>query len=147
MTPRRLLKVGPLDLHGDGPAALAGLVAPGPDAIRHRQDGNLDPGRIDQVRLERRLRARRLARPIGIDRPIVLAAGDGVVPAARLAEAPLQVLQRPALQIGAVLDACGVHPGGRRRTDAMELRDRQSFDERWTLFRRDGELSIRLALT
>ena len=51
---------------------------------------------------------RQLPLPIGIDRPIILATGDGVVPGASLAETVLQVLQRPGLPIGAGLDASGV---------------------------------------
>ena len=102
---RRLLEVGPFDLHGDGASAPAGLLAPGPDVVGHGQHPGLDAGRVGQVLVEGGLRSRRFPLAVRVDRAIVLAAGDGVVPDARLAEAALQVLQRPGLQIGAGLDA------------------------------------------
>jgi len=84
--------------------------------------------------------------PVGIDGAVVLAAGDRVVPRAGLAKAVLEVLQRPSLQVGAGLDAGGMHPGGGRRADPMKFGYGQSFNERLTLRRLNRKLPIGFAM-
>jgi hypothetical protein len=74
------LKVGPFDLHRDGPTARICLLAPGPDIVSHRDHAGLDLNGIYQVLRESRLRPRRLSFAVGLDRPVVLTSRDVVVP-------------------------------------------------------------------
>jgi hypothetical protein len=47
--PSRQLKVGPFDLHRDGPTARVRFLAPGPDIVGHRNHSRLDLNGIGQV--------------------------------------------------------------------------------------------------
>jgi len=82
----------------------------------------------------------------GTTRRSVLAARDGVIVRAGLAEILLQEFERLRLQVGAGMDAEPLHLGFRRRPDAVELADRQYLDEGLAFLRRDDELAVGLAM-
>ena len=83
------LKVGPFDLHRDGPTARICLLAPGPDIVGHRNHSRLDLNGIGQVLWKSRLRSRRLSFAVRLGRPVVPTSRDVVVPTPGLAEAVL----------------------------------------------------------
>ena len=74
------LKVGPFDLHRDGPTARIRSLAPGPDLVGHRDHARFDPSRIGEVLREGRLRSRGLSLAVRLDRPIVLTSRKFVIP-------------------------------------------------------------------
>ena len=76
------LKVGPFDLHRDGPTARICLLAPGPDIVGHRNHSRLDLNGVGQVLWKSRLRSRRLSFAIRLDLPVVPTSRDVVVPTA-----------------------------------------------------------------
>src|SRR6516162_7927993 len=80
------LKVGPFDLHRDGPAARVRSFAPAPNFISHRDHACFDPCRVGQALREGCLRTRRLSFAIGQDRSIISASRDLEIPTPRLAE-------------------------------------------------------------
>src|SRR5580704_10688946 len=120
----RQLKVGPFDLHRDGPAMSVRLLAPGPDIVGHRNHSRLDLNGISQVFWKSRLRSRRLSFAVRLDQPVVPTSRDVVVPAPRLAEVLLQKRKSLPSQVRARLDAKGAHLNGHLWAHAVELRDR-----------------------
>ena len=74
------LKIGPFDLHRDGPTARICLLAPGPDIVGHRNHSRLDLNGIGQVLWKSRLRSRRLSFAVRLDWPVVPTSRDVVVP-------------------------------------------------------------------
>ena len=74
------LKVGPFDLHRDGPATRVRFLAPSPDIIGHRDHTGLDLNGISPVLRESRLRSQRLSFSVRLDRPFVPTSRDVVVP-------------------------------------------------------------------
>ncbi len=117
-------KVGPFDLHRDGPAMSVRFLAPGPDIVSHRDHAGLDLNGIYQVLRESRLRPRRLSFPVRLNQPVVPTSCDVVVPAPRLAEVLLQKRKSLPSQVRARLDAKGAHLNGHLWAHAVELRDR-----------------------
>ena len=118
------LKVGPFDLHRDGPATSVRFLAPGPDIVSHRNHAGLDLNGIGQVLWKSRLRSRRLSFPVRLDRPVVPTSRDVVVPTPRLAEVVLQERKSLPSQVRARLNAEGAHLNGRLWAHAVELRYR-----------------------
>src|ERR1700722_11819716 len=98
------LKVGPFDLHRDGPATSVRFLAPGPDIVRHRNHAGLDLNGMSQVLWKSRLRSRRLAFAVRWDRPVVPASRDAEVPTPCLAEVVLQERKALQPQVRACLD-------------------------------------------
>jgi hypothetical protein len=84
------LKVGPFDLHRDGPATGVHFLAPGPHVVSHRDDAGLDLSRISQVLRESGLRPRRLSFSVRLNEPVVPTSRDVVVPTPSLPEVLLQ---------------------------------------------------------
>ena len=81
------LKVGPFDLHRDGPATRVRFLAPSPDIIGHRDHTGLDLNGISPVLRESRLRSQRLSFSVRLDRPFIATSRDVVVPTPQLTEA------------------------------------------------------------
>src|SRR5580704_9243007 len=75
----RQLKVGTFDLHRHGPAMGVRFLTPGPDIVGHRNHSRLDLNGISQVFRESRLRSRRFAFSVRLNKPVVLTSRDGVV--------------------------------------------------------------------
>src|SRR4029077_20461798 len=118
------LEVRPFDFHRDGPAATTRFLTPGPDIVGHRDHPRFYPNGINQVPREGCLRPRGFSLTVGLNRTIVLAAGDLKVPIACFAEPLLQEGEGLTSQIRACLNAKRVHFGRRLRAYAMELCDR-----------------------
>jgi hypothetical protein len=78
----RCLKVGPFDLHRDGPNAQIRFLTPGPDLVRHRIHARFDPGRIGEVFRKCCLRSRELSLVVRLDRPIVSTSRQFIIPVA-----------------------------------------------------------------
>ena len=140
------LKVGPFDLHRDGPAMGVRFLAPGRDIVGHCNHSGLDLNGISQVLRESRLRPQRLSFPVRLNQPFVPTSCDVVVPAPRLAEVLLQKGKSLPSQVRARLDAKGTHLDGRLWTHAVELRDRWGRDKSFRLVGPDRELAVWFAI-
>ena len=88
----------------------------------------------------------RLARLIGLHRPIVLGPCQMVEIIPRLAELGRQELSRLASEVEPRSDAEIVHLCRRHRSDTMEFAYRQLGYEVWSHFRGDDEQPVRLAV-
>jgi hypothetical protein len=119
-TARRYLEVSPFDLHCNGTTKTIRFLAPSPNIVGHRDHARFDPGWIDQILREGRLRPRRFSLSVGLNRTIVPAARDFKVPMACFAEPRLQELAGLASQIRACANA--VRVGGRL---AVRIRNEQ----------------------
>ena len=140
------LEVSPFNLHCNGPTKTIRFLAPSPNIVGHRDHAGFDPGRIDQILREGRLRPGRFSLSVGLNRTIVPATRDFKVPMARFAEPRTQEVESLTPQIRACLNVKRVHPGCRLRAHAMKLRDRKRSHERLGLVGHNGELAVRLAL-
>jgi hypothetical protein len=80
----------PFDFHRDGPAATIRFLTPGPDIVGHCDHAGFDPSGINEILREGCLRPRGFSLTVGLNRTIVLAAGDLKVPIACFAESLLQ---------------------------------------------------------
>ena len=124
-----LLEVGEFYLYRHGPSEGLSLLTPGPDLVGHGLDAGFDLGGCGQVALEGCLRAGGLARTIGDDGSLVLAAGNAEIPIGGFAEMLLQKAERFCFQIRARFDPEPLHPCCRDGSDAMKPGDRQRCDE------------------
>src|SRR6202042_938247 len=106
------LKVGPLDLHRDGPATGVRFLAPGPDILGHRDHAGLDLNGIDQVLGEGRLGSRRFSLSVRLNMPVVPTSRDVVVPKPRLTKVLLEKRKGLPSQVRARLNAKRAHPDG-----------------------------------
>ena len=140
------LEARPFVFHRDGPAATIRFLTPSPDIVGHRDHARFDPNGINQILREGCLQPRGFSLAVGLNRTIVLAAGDLKVPIARLAEPLLQEGEGLASQIRACLNAKRVHLGRRLRAYAMELCDRKRRHEGLSFVRQDRELAVWFAV-
>ena len=109
------LEVRPFEFHRNRPAATIRFLAPGPNIVGHRDHARFDPNGIKQILREGCLRPRGFSLAVGLNRTIVLAAGDLKVPIACFAEPLLQEGEGSTSQIRACLNAKRVHLGRRLR--------------------------------
>src|ERR1700690_3942086 len=84
------LKVGPFDLHRDGPSMRVRFLAPSPDIIGHGDHTGLDLNGISPVLGESPSPPLKLSLFVRLNEPVVLTSRDVVVPTPRLAEVLLQ---------------------------------------------------------
>ena len=92
----RLLEIGIFNFDGDSAPKGIRFQTPRPDFIRLGDDFPLDGGRLGQIFGEGRFRSRRFALSIRSHWPIVLAAGDRVIPRPRFAKMRREKFQRLA---------------------------------------------------
>src|SRR3984957_14366140 len=104
------LEVRPFDFHRDGPAATIRFLTPGPAIIGHRDHARFDPNGINQILREGCPRPRGFSLAVGLNRTIVLAAGDLKVPIARFAEPLLQEGEAPRVSTALMLAGAGLGP-------------------------------------
>ena len=140
------LEVRPFDSHRDGPAAAIRLLTPGPNIVGHRDHARFDPSGINEILREGCLRPRGFSLTVGLNRTIVLAAGDLKVPIACFAEPLLQEGEGLTSQIRACLNAKRLHLGRRLWTHPVELCDRKRRHEGLSFVRQDRELAVWLAI-
>jgi hypothetical protein len=91
-------------------------------------------------------RAKRLADPIGLDRPFVNAAREPVIKWPRLPEVLLKEGKRLLSEVEPGFDPEPIHLRCRRRPNAVELLDPQYFDEGRPHLRCNDEEAIGLAM-
>src|SRR5699024_8523687 len=81
-----------------------------------------------------------------VDRAMILAAGNRMVPAGRTAEMLLEEGERLGAEVGTALDAEPLHLGRSHRSDAVEAGDWERLDPGRAHVGRDGELAVGLAV-
>jgi hypothetical protein len=84
--------------------------------------------------------------PVGSDGTIVNSARDPVIVGTGLSEVSIHELERLVAHVHAGENAERVHFRACRRTDAVELANRQPFHEAWPHLRRDRVLAVGLAV-
>ena len=123
------LEVSPFNLHCNGSTKTIRFLTPSPNIVGHRDHAGFDPGRIDQILREGRLRPGRFSLSVGLNRAIVPATRDFKVPMACFAEPRPQKLKGLAPQIRACLNAKRVHLGrglrARQETSRSEAQPRR----------------------